>query len=139
MQRILVAVDGSSGANRAARFAAKLVSPGGVLELVHVYDATTAAQLGMRALSKEELAEHGELLARGSFDGAARAIEGACEIVHHVAYGHPADEIVARARETNADVVVVGSRGLAPLERVLLGSVSRKVIALAERPTLVVP
>ena len=98
MQRILVAVDSSDEANRAARFAARLVSPQGVLELLYVYDASTAAQLGMRALSKDKLALHGEEVARGSIDGAPRAVEGACKLVHHVAYGHPADEIVgARA------------------------------------------
>lgn len=139
MQRILVAVDSSDEANRAARFAARLVSPQGVLELLYVYDASTAAQLGMRALSKDELALHGEEVARGSIDGATRAVEGACKLVHHVAYGHPADEIVARAQETNADIIVLGSRGLGPVKGMLLGSVSRKVLSLSDRPTMVVP
>lgn len=139
MLRILVAVDGSEPANRAARFAARLVPPNGVLELLYVYDASSAAQLGMRALSSQDLAARAEEVARGSIEGAARAVEGTCSVVHHVALGHPPEEIVARARETNADIVVVGTRGLGPLRAMLLGSVSRKVLALTDRPTLVVP
>ncbi len=52
--------------------------------------------------------------------------------------GDPATELV-RACEEGVDLLVVGSRGYGPLARVLLGSVSRKVIRRAPCPVLVVP
>ena len=52
--------------------------------------------------------------------------------------GDPATELV-RACEEGGDLLVVGSRGYGPLARVLLGSVSRKVIRRAPCPVLVVP
>jgi nucleotide-binding universal stress UspA family protein len=140
MKRILVAVDGSEGANRAARFAARLAKDtGAVLELLHVYDAPTAAHLGLRALSKEELSERGESIARGSIDAAEKAIGGLVEAEHHLSMGHPETEIVLRAEEADADLIVLGSRGLRDLEGILLGSISRKVLSRSKRPVTVVP
>jgi nucleotide-binding universal stress UspA family protein len=52
--------------------------------------------------------------------------------------GSPAEEI-AQACEDGVDLLVVGSRGYGPLTRVLLGSVSRKLIDAAPCPVLVVP
>ena len=52
------------------------------------------------------------------------------------AQGDPGDMIVNSS--TDADLVVVGSRGLNPLQRLLLGSVSSKVVHRAECDVLVV-
>lgn len=46
----------------------------------------------------------------------------------HVRIGHPADEILALAREVGADLIIVGSKGLTGVERFVLGSVSEKVV-----------
>ena len=52
--------------------------------------------------------------------------------------GSPAERI-AEACETGVDLLVTGSRGYGPMMRVLLGSVSRKLIGEAPCPILVVP
>ena len=52
--------------------------------------------------------------------------------------GSPAEEI-AEACEQGVDLLVTGSRGYGPMTRVLLGSVSRKLINEAPCPVLVVP
>jgi nucleotide-binding universal stress UspA family protein len=52
--------------------------------------------------------------------------------------GPPAEKI-AEACETGVDLLVAGSRGYGPMTRVLLGSVSRKLINHAACPVLVVP
>jgi nucleotide-binding universal stress UspA family protein len=52
--------------------------------------------------------------------------------------GSPAEQIAA-ACEHGVDLLVVGSRGYGPMTRVLLGSVSRKLINEAPCPVLVVP
>ena len=43
------------------------------------------------------------------------------------------------ARETNARMIVVGSRGEGTLKRVLVGSIPHKLLQVADRPLLVVP
>jgi nucleotide-binding universal stress UspA family protein len=50
-----------------------------------------------------------------------------------------ADVIAETARETKADLVAVGSRGLSDLAGVLLGSVSHRVVQLLDCPVLVCP
>lgn len=140
MKRILVGVDGSDGAGRAARFAAELAkATGATLELLHVYDAPTAVHLGLRALSKAELAEKSEGVAHGSVQAAEEAIGGLVEAEHHMSLGHPEREIVTRAEETSADLVVLGSRGLRDLEGLFLGSVGRRVLATCPCPVTIVP
>ncbi|MCZ7681598.1 MAG: universal stress protein [Sandaracinaceae bacterium] len=115
MKRILVAVDGSDGASRAAHWAAELAKETGAgLELLYVYDAPTAVHLGVRARTPAELSETAESIASGSIAAAESAIGGLAPAAHHLALGHPAREIVARAAHIDADLIVVGSRGSAP-------------------------
>jgi nucleotide-binding universal stress UspA family protein len=52
--------------------------------------------------------------------------------------GEPAREL-AEACEDGVDLLVAGSRGYGPMARVLLGSVSRKLVDEAPCPVLVVP
>jgi nucleotide-binding universal stress UspA family protein len=61
-----------------------------------------------------------------------------CEVHAEVRLGDPATEIVAVAREWLPDVVVIGSNGEPLLRRLLLGSVTRKVIDGVRASVLVV-
>lgn len=47
-------------------------------------------------------------------------------------------EIIRRAREWNADLIVIGTHGQGPLEHLLLGSVAEKVVRKAGCPVLTV-
>lgn len=51
--------------------------------------------------------------------------------------GKPYEQILRAARDTGADLLVIGSRGDVPLARALVGGVAQKVIGLAEHPVLV--
>ena len=55
-------------------------------------------------------------------------IESRVHFFVHVRIGKPADELLALARDVGADLILVGSRGHTGVERLLLGSVSEKVV-----------
>ncbi|MEM4971782.1 MAG: universal stress protein, partial [Sulfolobales archaeon] len=55
-----------------------------------------------------------------------------------IRHGDPGVEIVKVAEENKADLIVVGSRGLSTFRRLILGSVSRRVINKSKIPVLVV-
>jgi nucleotide-binding universal stress UspA family protein len=46
----------------------------------------------------------------------------------HARIGKPADELLAVARDVGADLILVGTKGLTGVERVMLGSVAEKVV-----------
>jgi nucleotide-binding universal stress UspA family protein len=46
----------------------------------------------------------------------------------HARIGKPAEEILMLAREVGADLIIVGSKGLVGVERLILGSVSERVV-----------
>lgn len=54
-----------------------------------------------------------------------------------VGHGDPASEILDTAKQVDADLIVVGTHGLGSLGRLLLGSVSRKVVRVSTIPVLV--
>ena len=51
----------------------------------------------------------------------------------------PHEPIVQEARKRNVDLIVMGTRGMTGLKRVLMGSVAQKVIGHAPCPIMVVP
>jgi nucleotide-binding universal stress UspA family protein len=139
MKDILVPVDASDGANRAARFAGYIASETGAkLTLLFVYDAPTAAALGVASMSKEDAQQTVERVAQGSFDAARKELtEFDVPVETHVAMGHPANEIVAYARQHHPQLIVMGTRGLSPLEENLVGSVADYVLRHAPCPVTV--
>ncbi len=52
--------------------------------------------------------------------------------------GNPAEAILKAAKQVDADLIVLGTRGLSDLKGLLLGSVSHKVIQLSPCSCLVV-
>lgn len=71
-------------------------------------------------------------------DEAVGAVDRSLAVEGRRLDGPAADEIVAACAADEIDLLVVGSRGYGPVTRVLLGSVSDKVITDAPCPVLVV-
>lgn len=56
----------------------------------------------------------------------------------HARIGRPVDEILRLCKEVGADLVFIGSHGKTGIERLVLGSVSERVVREAECPVMVV-
>jgi len=140
--KILVAVDGSSFAERALKCAVDMSKKyNSELIIVHVvlrrFYAVTPSEAGVLATTvfvKEMEAEGREIMNKAEAYAKAEGVRYECKLLQ----GVPADEIVKTAQNENVDLIVVGSRGLTEVRAFLLGSVSDKVSHHAKCPTLIV-
>jgi nucleotide-binding universal stress UspA family protein len=109
--------------------------------VVHVWQGLRPATLPAAAIDpyprayEEWERDAGELLEEQTerLRSAGRTVAGA-----HLRKGRPAEEIVVLAEELDAGLVVVGSRGLGAVKRLVVGSVAEGVVSLAPCPVLVV-
>ena len=62
----------------------------------------------------------------------ASDVQGRVHFFVHVRIGKPVEELLEVAREVGADLIVVGSKGLTGVERLVLGSVSERVVREAK-------
>jgi nucleotide-binding universal stress UspA family protein len=69
---------------------------------------------------------------------AAHPHGGRAEFFVYARIGRPGDEILNLCREVGAGLVFIGSHGLTGLERLILGSVSERVVREAHCPVMVV-
>lgn len=133
-RRILVAIDGSDYSQQALPSAIEVAKKfGSEVFVLHVseHDRGRAA-----AFSVESPADATKLV----YDAVAR-LRGAglttSGVVHEVAVGHVAKDIVETACATGSDLIVTGSRGLSDVQGLLVGSVTHKVMQLSHVPVLV--
>ncbi len=135
MKKILLATDGSESATDALRAAVELAEESGasidVLTVARALGGVPGALPTMPVGIVDEARKIAE-------EHAHAARELGVEARAHVAQDEPAHAICEAARELEADLIVVGSRGLGPVRGALLGSVSRAVLSHAGRPVLVV-
>ncbi|MBX5442260.1 MAG: universal stress protein [Solirubrobacteraceae bacterium] len=137
-QRTIVVGYDDSPASRAAVAQAVSLADGGEVVLVH---AREAAPPRMSSRWQELLAAHDPSAADEVFEAIALEANGPLRGATwsgRVVEGAPAEAIVAVAREVDADLIVVGSRGYGSLGP-HLGSVSARVLAQADRPVVVLP
>ena len=134
---VLFPTDGSATAQAAGRFAADIAKGEGDMVLV---------------LAIAEPAEFGgvedEAVTRGisdylteMTDEAVAALQamGASATAEVVVASDIDEAIVAKAREIQADVIVMGTHGRAGLARAVIGSVADRVIRSADVPVVLVP
>lgn len=139
MKRILIAVDGSEASQKAARMAADIALRfGSKLTMAYVvprlllppdvYGLTLAeVEREQRSFAEKLVGE--ALLKLG---------EPGVEVDTVVLSGSPAEALAEAAAAPDIDLVVLGNRGRGAVARVLLGSVSDRLVHISPKPVLVV-
>jgi nucleotide-binding universal stress UspA family protein len=144
---VIIGFDGSDEALQAVEAAGRLL-PGSTAVVVHVRSAAPLAPpaAGAPTLPVAAPIDDAEVerIAKQVLDAGVRAAEaaglraqpamsrgeGASDVAHAIADA---------AREHDAAVIVVGSRGRSPVKAALLGSVSSGLLGISSVPVLVVP
>ena len=141
MKTIVVGVDGSHPAAAALALAANEAALHGArLRIVVVWQLPVSAYAGGGGIVFDDRTVDTLRAAAQSVadDAVARVAQRDpsldCEV--EVLEGQPAEELLRRS--TEADLIVVGSRGLGGFKRLVLGSVSDQVVHHATCPVLVV-
>jgi nucleotide-binding universal stress UspA family protein len=143
MKRILVATDGSEGADHAVDYAARWAETHGA-ELLIVNVIGSLPEKLLRNFTHAQHAWLDELLESISAETLAKARDrahklGVGTIVLEARTGEVAQTIIEIAQEKQADAIVVGRRGAGRIAGLLLGSVSQKLVSLAPLPVTVIP
>lgn len=139
MGSILVPVDGSTHSEDAleyaiAHFPDEDIIAFHVVEAPSGYFAASAAdpetlpQVDKRTAATEALLDEME----------AKATELGAVIDTDYEIGEPVDEILAYAAAEGVDEMVLGSRGISGVGRIMFGSTAEKVVRRAEIPVIVV-
>jgi nucleotide-binding universal stress UspA family protein len=139
MKKILIATDGSATAREAVDVGVELAAEQGAeVTFIHVLPTDDYIVSGRgHALPKPHILDmdESEVALREAAEAAEEA--GVSYAVERIS-GDTVDEIVAIADLTDADLIVIGSRGRGPITSTLLGSVSQGVLSESKRPVLIV-
>lgn len=133
-EKILLAVDGSDEGRKAISLARELAtSPSAEVVVFHVHEKSAnrfgSYDVDLSEAEQDVADETAKALKDDGFNARAETTTAY--------YGLSASRIVDSARDNDADVIVMGSRGLSDIKGLLLGSVAHKVLHLADRPVLI--
>jgi phosphoglycerate kinase len=142
-RRILLPVDGSEHSLEAARKLGRLIdAEDAEISLLHVQKreafAVGKAWIDPDANQRREILRRREAELVFDITNAPLAQQRLNVRQQLVVEGDPADEILRFADEIGADLIVMGSHGRTGVLRILMGSVSRKVLDRAKCPVLIV-
>jgi nucleotide-binding universal stress UspA family protein len=142
--KILLATDASKDAIKAAQIASDLSSVSG--SELHVLHVGNAKEFHVAPSAEQSFSPHTPSLgqvrekAEKTLEEAVKQVEEAGGAVAgaHLRMGDPDDEILRHCEEHgDFGLLVMGSRGLGPIKRRLIGSVSESVVRHASCPVLV--
>jgi nucleotide-binding universal stress UspA family protein len=132
LQRVLAASDLSEHGSSAIPYAYGAVSPGGIVQLLHVLEPSPL----MPTRSIQVVAQTEERLrAQVPADASAREIQTEVAVIEE---SDVAKAIRQEAERFGAHLVCIGSHGRSGLFKAVLGTVARNVMAQSPRPVLVV-
>jgi nucleotide-binding universal stress UspA family protein len=141
IKEILVPVDGSENAIRAARFAMEMATAMGIgVRFFYVFPAASVEVIGMAGMSRADIDQAAQAAAQRAFDQTREALgsELIDRVEQETSIGDPAEEIIRYTEDDNTALVVLGRRGLSRMKSLMLGSVSDKVLRHAKSPVTVI-
>ncbi|MEG2172025.1 MAG: universal stress protein [Desulfovibrionaceae bacterium] len=140
IKKILCAVDLSEHSRAVAEYTTTLALATGA-KVVVVYTAPSLSQyVGFHVPPNTIENFVGEIVT-----GAEKSMESfvtenfpGVDAKGQVLIGYAAEEIINRAEDENADMIIMGTHGRKGIDRILFGSVAEKVVKNAKQPVLTI-
>jgi nucleotide-binding universal stress UspA family protein len=135
--RLVIAYDGSESSNRAVHFALRRLA--GPLTEVWIVHASEAPRSVVEPRTEEERGSESAAIEESLRSLQMREDPEGRRIHVWVREGPASAVVLAAAGDANAELIVVGTRGLRGARRLVLGSVSNELVTRSGRPVVVVP
>jgi len=135
-RRMLIGYDGSPQSEKAVEIAFSLATciDSTVLVLAVARPPEPATSVELQAVL-DDAKEH-------YHEGFKKILEEArahnLKVETDMAVGHPGEQIIHRAEKERIDLIILGRRGRSMISRMMLGSVSERVLRYAHCPVMVV-
>ena len=135
-RRLLVGYDGSSQSKKAfdvaLSFAQCVYSRLLIFAVARPPEPSTSVEL---EAVLDDAREHYE----ADFQKLLKQVEGTeIEVETAIAVGHPAEQIIHRAETDHIDLIILGHRGTSVFAKLILGSISERVLRYAHCPVMIV-
>lgn len=140
IKKILCAVDLSDHSKAVADYTTTLAKATGA-SVVVVYTAPSLSQyVGFHVPPNTIENFVGEIVsgAEKSMDAFVAEYFPGVDAKGQVLIGYAAEEILSRANEEQADMIIMGTHGRKGIDRILFGSVAEKVVKNATQPVLTI-
>lgn len=138
-RNIVIATDGSENTQKAISYGIEIAKlSGATVHALYVVDTSSFSTIPMDA-GWEEIYE----ILKTEGEKAVKQVKehgdaSGVEVREIISEGHPSNEIIDFAKNSNADLIVMGTLGKTGLDRFLMGSIAEKVVRSSKIPVLVV-
>jgi nucleotide-binding universal stress UspA family protein len=139
-QKIMIGFDGSKYSKKAVKYAINNFSRNSTIYLVYVEEMPAPLYLSnpslfiddsvikkIREKTKKELKHQVDIIKKKRF-----------KVKYEYLEGYPPNQIINEAKRKNADIIVVGSRGMGKWKSSVLGSVSQTLAVISKIPLLII-
>ena len=137
LERILIAIDDDPASDAAIREGLALAADDGATVIFTHVVSILGEQFVPGGDKPDRVPDRAQTAVL--VDAVAKADEAGVTSTTELLVGYPPKQIAALAEELDVSLVVVGSRHLTGIRRMLLGSTSRALLGETTRPLLVIP
>jgi nucleotide-binding universal stress UspA family protein len=139
-RRVLVPVDFSPHAVTAAQTAQRWL-PDAEIVLLHAYEVDIEGTLRFASIAEEQIHQYRVRAREDAIDAMAQFVDRLSipsgQLTRLVVHGAPTLRILEHEQSLDADLIVMGKHGQSTLEELLLGSVTKHVLAYCSSDVLV--
>lgn len=150
-RKILLPTDGSKHSRKAAKHALQLADrEKSEIIILHVLEDVTTQTTALPISTlpspiehlSEELEDQGKVIIADMERHIREECPGGCTnttVTHRIRLGKPYLEILKLEEEEGVDLVVMGASGKHRLDRLILGSVTERVVRESKTPVMIIP
>lgn len=139
-RRVLVPVDFSAHAVAAAQTAYSWL-PDAEIVLLHAYEVDIEGTLRFASIADEQIHEYRIRAREEALDAMTQFVDQlsipAGQLVRHVVHGAPTLRILEHEQSLDVDLIAMGKHGQSTLEELLLGSVTKHVLAYSSSDVMI--